>query len=80
MKRRTHIRFERNIVLLELGVGLNTPVIIRYPFERITSQYPYAKLIRINIADDTVSKSIIEKSVFIREDIGKVLSDILSNM
>jgi hypothetical protein len=54
-------------------------ILIRYPFERITSQYPYAKLIRINIAEDGVSKSIIEKSVFIREDIGKVLSDILSN-
>jgi len=72
--------FESNIVLLELGVGFNTPVIIRYPFETITLQCPNAKLIRINIAEDTISERIIEKSIFIQDDIGKVLSDVLSNM
>jgi NAD-dependent SIR2 family protein deacetylase len=71
---------EKNIVLLELGVGFNTPVIIRYPFEAIALQYPNAKLIRINIMKDTISKKIIGKSIFIQEDIGKVLSDILSNI
>ena len=70
--------FEKNIVLLELGVGFNTPVIIRYPFEAITFQYPHAKLIRVNITEDTISEKIIKKSIFIQEDIGKVLSDILS--
>ena len=70
--------FENNILLLELGVGFNTPVIIRYPFETITLQYPHAKLIRVNIAKDTISERIIEKSIFIQEDIGKVLSDVLN--
>jgi hypothetical protein len=73
--------FENNIVMLELGVGFNTPVIIRYPFEAITLQYPHhAKLIRVNIADDTVSEEIIDKSIFIQHDIGKVLSDILNKI
>jgi NAD-dependent SIR2 family protein deacetylase len=72
--------FENNIVMLELGVGFNTPVIIRYPFEVITLQYPHAKLIRVNIADDVISKKIIDKSIFIQHDIGKVLSDILSKI
>jgi NAD-dependent SIR2 family protein deacetylase len=72
--------YEKNMVLLELGVGFNTPVIIRYPFETITLQYPHAKLIRINISEDTISKKINKKSVFIQEDIGKVLSDILSKI
>jgi len=72
--------FEKKIVLLELGVGFNTPVIIRYPFEAITLQYPHAKLIRVNIADDTISEKISNKSIFIQEDIGKVLADILSKL
>jgi len=70
--------FENRIVLLELGVGFNTPVIIRYPFEAITLQYPHAKLIRINISEDTISEKISNKSIFIQDDIGKVLSDILN--
>ena len=68
--------FEKNILLLELGVGFNTPVIIRYPFEAITLQYPNAKLIRVNTATDTISKKNKEKTIFIQEDIGKVLSDL----
>lgn len=38
----------RRLVLLELGVGYNTPVIIRFPFEQITYQNPNATLIRLN--------------------------------
>ena len=72
--------YDNNVVLMELGVGFNTPVIIRYPFESITLQYPNAKLIRINIAKDKVSEKIIDKSLFIQEDIGKVLLDIKNKM
>ena len=36
------------LVLLEYGVGFNTPTIIRYPFERIAASYPGVTLIRIN--------------------------------
>lgn len=36
------------IVLLELGIGFNTPAIIRYPFEQITYRNPNATLIRLN--------------------------------
>lgn len=37
-----------NVVLLELGIGFNTPTIIRYPFEQITYRNPNATLIRLN--------------------------------
>jgi NAD-dependent SIR2 family protein deacetylase len=70
----------KKIVLFELGVGYNTPVIIRYPFEAIALKYPNATLIRINVTDADVSKEIIEKSISIQEDIGKVLSDILNKL
>lgn len=36
------------VVLLELGIGFNTPTIIRYPFEQITYRNPEATLIRLN--------------------------------
>lgn len=38
----------RKVVLLELGVGFNTPGIIRYPFERMAYKNPNATIIRLN--------------------------------
>lgn len=38
----------QNPVFLELGVGFNTPTIIRFPFEQMTSANPNATPIRIN--------------------------------
>jgi NAD-dependent SIR2 family protein deacetylase len=37
-----------NVVLLELGVGFNTPTIIRFPFERLVNKYRGVRLIRFN--------------------------------
>jgi hypothetical protein len=45
---------QSSMVLLELGVGFNTPGIIRYPFEHITFRYPKARMIRVNISDASV--------------------------
>lgn len=36
------------LLLLEFGVGYNTPGIIRFPFERLTARYPDATLVRFN--------------------------------
>jgi NAD-dependent SIR2 family protein deacetylase len=38
----------RKVVFLELGVGFNTPGIIRFPFEQMTYQNPNATLVRLN--------------------------------
>lgn len=69
---------DKRLVLLELGVGYNTPGIIRYPFENITYSYPFTNLIRINMSDAGVPTEIEKKSISISEDIGKALSDILN--
>ena len=71
---------DKKLVLLELGVGYNTPVIIRYPFEAITLKHPHATLIRINLSDADVSESITKKSICIQEDSGKVLSDLFDQL
>lgn len=39
---------DKKIVLLELGVGFNTPTIIRFSFERLNKILPNASLIRVN--------------------------------
>ena len=71
-----HNTHGKKLVLLELGVGFNTPVIIKYPFEAITLKHPLATLIRVNVSNAGVSEYIADKSVCFQEDIGKVLSDL----
>jgi NAD-dependent SIR2 family protein deacetylase len=61
------------LVLLELGVGFNTPSIIRWPFERITTQHPHAALIRINLDDVRVPGEIAAKSIAFQQDIAQVI-------
>lgn len=39
---------DKKLVLLEYGVGFNTPSIIRFPFERMAAEFPRTTLIRIN--------------------------------
>lgn len=39
---------DRKLVLMELGVGWNTPGIIRIPFEELTNQHSSVTLIRVN--------------------------------
>lgn len=39
----------KKLLLLELGVGYNTPGIIRYPFEKMAELHPDALLIRLNL-------------------------------
>ncbi|GAB6393686.1 MAG: NAD-dependent protein deacetylase SIR2 family [Treponematales bacterium] len=64
----------KRLVLLELGVGFNTPGIIRFPFESITAQFARAILIRVNLSDAAVPEEIQEKSIVIQDDIAAVLN------
>lgn len=71
---------DKNIVFLELGVGFNTPGIIRFPFEQLTYDSPNATLIRINKGMAVVPKEIESKSICIDDDINEVLIQILKNI
>lgn len=64
-----------NLLLIELGVGFNTPGIIRFPFEKITQYGKNTYFIRININDASVPTEIASKSIEIQENIQKVLLD-----
>ena len=59
-----------NILLLELGVGNNTPVIIKYPFWRMTAQNKNAAYACINLGMAAAPAEIEKQSICIDTDIG----------
>lgn len=61
---------------LELGVGDNTPVIIKYPFWRLTAQNKKATYACINIGEAVAPKEIRSQSICVDDDIGKILSNL----
>lgn len=67
---------ERSVLYLELGVGGNTPGIIKYPFWRMTLQNPKAVYACINLSEAYIPPEIQRRSLNIAGDIRKVLSDL----
>lgn len=70
---------EHNVVFLELGVGFNTPGIIRYPFEKIVYQYKNAHLIRFNKDFPQPMPGNETNIISFDEDIEYILSLLLNN-
>lgn len=66
---------DENTLLLELGVGYNTPTIIRFPFERLAAQRKNITLVRIN-RDYPEAQNRITNLLSFDENIGSILSDI----
>lgn len=67
---------DKKVVLLELGVGFNTPTIIRFPFEKLIRENKNMKLIRLNFNEAFVPESLQERAIGINEDIVKSIHDI----
>ncbi len=68
---------ETGILFLELGVGGNTPGIIKYPFWQMTAANPRAVYACVNYGEAGCSKEIEGQSVCLDGDIGEVMGDIL---
>lgn len=64
------------LVLLELGVGFNTPGIIRYPFEYLAEQHPGVRLVRINLSEAAVPPHLGDRAVGLALDIGAALAEL----
>ena len=64
------------MLFLELGVGYNTPGIIKYPFWQLTAANPKAIYACINYGDAVCPDEIKQRSICIDEDIAKVLEDL----
>ena len=64
----------KKLLLFELGVGNNTPGIIKYPFWRLTAQNPNATLISINFGEAECPKQIEDRAIVVNADISDLLS------
>lgn len=75
------IRLHKNkrVVYLELGVGGNTPVIIKYPFWRFTNENSKATYVCINLGEAVCPPQIESRSVCIDGDIGNVIASLITN-
>lgn len=63
----------RHVLFLELGVGANTPVIIKYPFWAYTAENPKARYACINKGEAYCPEEIGDRAVCVDGDIGEVL-------
>ena len=64
---------QEQVLFLELGVGYNTPEIIKYPFWQYTKSFPNARYICINQGEASVPSEIKDKSLCFNGDIEKEL-------
>ena len=63
----------KKVLFLELGVGMNTPVIIKYPFWNAMDKNPKASYACVNMGEACAPRAIENRSILIDEDIAKVL-------
>ena len=68
----------KNVVLLEFGVGFNTPGIIRFPFEKMTYQNQNWNLVRFNKENCDTYLDINERTIEVKNDINEIVSKLLN--
>ena len=66
-------RKDQKTLFLELGVGYNTPVIIKYPFWQMTAKNPNATYACINREQAFAPEEIANRTIVVNDDIGKIL-------
>lgn len=64
----------KKVLYLELGVGNNTPVIIKYPFWKYCLENPKAIYACVNYGEAFAPGELEKQSICINQDIGKVIS------
>ena len=67
----------KRTLYLELGVGGNTPGIIKYPFWQMTAANPLANYACVNYGEAVAPREILGRSILIDGDIDAVLDDLL---
>lgn len=69
-------RADGKILFLELGVGYNTPVIIKYPFWQMTAKNPNAIYACINQGQAVCPQEIEQRSICMNANIGQILQNL----
>jgi NAD-dependent SIR2 family protein deacetylase len=70
----------QHILFLELGVGHNTPVIIKYPFWHMVNEWPNATYACLNYGEAYTPDEIKARSICIDGDIGDILGDLRADI
>ena len=68
---------DKRILFLELGVGYNTPSIIKYPFWQMTFVNPKAMYICLNHGEAICPKEIETRAICIDDDVDKILDRVI---
>lgn len=71
---------DKHILFLELGVGYNTPIIIKYPFWKMTVRNPEATYVCINDGAATCPPEIMQQSICVDADIGAVFGGLMKSI
>ncbi len=67
----------KKVLLLELGVGFNTPGIIKYPFIRLAYENQNAHYVVINKGQNAVPKEVEGRSLLLDMDIKEAIEELL---
>ena len=68
----------QHILFLEIGVGANTPVIIKYPFWQMTNDNPKAVYACLNYNEALCPRQLEERSLCIDGDSGEVIEQLMN--
>ena len=68
----------QKILFLELGVGYNTPVIIKFVFQDAVRKNKSANYVCVNLFQATAPEDIQDRSICISADCGRVIEDLLA--
>lgn len=63
----------RRVVFLELGVGMNTPGIIKFPFWQMAARWPQAFYICVNLDQAWAPEEIRDRSLCLNGDLSRIL-------
>lgn len=68
----------RKILLLELGVGFNTPGIVKYPFWLMAAQNPHASYACLNMDATPFPRELNKRALRLKGDLGATLAVLLA--
>lgn len=69
---------DKRILYLEMGVGYNTPVIIKYPFLRMARENPKAYYVNLSVEKQPIPDYLLDRAMPIYGDLALPIKDLYS--
>ena len=66
-------RLDKKLLLLELGVGMNTPAIIKYPFWKLTAQHPDFTYVCVNSGEAECPPQIEDRAIVVKANVADLI-------